>query len=323
MTIPPLFDPVPPGAQRTRRPLRRHRSSNRRTLEIPKIVRLSDLVPDDNPRPCHVYLLVHRHDARFKIGVSICPSQRLLNLPEAGQIDETQSMTLCLPSERRAHRLEKLLHRALEDFRLSLTYRSGEIPDGGTEWFHLDGFLHAVSLLRHLPKGRGQETLRLQHLDGRPVDESECFWMGLATERQLRMETAARQNALQMREIRQYLKAVAPYCDVVRQAPTKAGTDVLGRPIAAQPERVVIRGLRDLWEPGTIGARFALSASPTWMFQSGRGRAREERKSMVTLIRFCTDQPRDLEMHILDRAVIRQWPGAALMLRVWDERLGG
>jgi hypothetical protein len=50
----------------------------------------------------YVYLFVHARENRFKIGNSISPQTRLAQLPEAGQIDQAQSLQIELPDRRRA-----------------------------------------------------------------------------------------------------------------------------------------------------------------------------------------------------------------------------
>jgi hypothetical protein len=44
---------------------------------------------------------------------------------------------------------------------------------------------------------------------------------------------------------------------------------------------------------------------------------------MLSLIRFSADQPKDLELHLVERQSILIWPGASLMLRIWEEAVGG
>jgi hypothetical protein len=97
----------------------------------------------------------------------------------------------------------------------------------------------------------------------------------------------------------------------------------LSPPSPLLPEMLVIKGLSDLWEPGAIGPRYAMGMSETWMFQTGgRGKV-EELRSMVSLIRFSSEKPKDLEIHLIDRKIIQIWPGAALLLRIWDECFQG
>lgn len=81
----------------------------------------------------------------------------------------------------------------------------------------------------------------------------------------------------------------------------------------------MIRGHADLWEPDALGPRYALNSSETWMFETGKGRKGHSRRSMVSLIRFSAEQPKDLELHLIDRPSLQAWPGAALMLRIWEE----
>jgi hypothetical protein len=308
---------------RPRRPHKRPKPHARPFCGMPKVTMRSDLRPEEDNEPCHVYLLVHRHEARFKIGISVAPTVRLSVLPEANQIDHEQSLTLCLPSKHRALRIEKILHKALDDFRLDVHSSLGVPWDGGTEWFHLECFMHAVDLLQRLPKGRTQETLRLQRLDGDAVDESLYLWKSRSDERRLRQEVLARENVIQMRQIWSAFQAIVPYCSWSWRPATGAGTDALGRVTPTQAERVVIRGLADLWEPEALGSRYALGFSKTWMFKTGKGRQGEGLRSMVSLIRFSAEQPKDLELHLIERQSMRDWPGAALMLRIWDEIVGG
>ena len=308
---------------RPQRPHKRHHPRARPFCGMPKVLMRSDLRPEEDGGPCHVYLLVHRHEARFKIGISVAPAVRLTDLPEANQIDHQQSLTLCLPSRGRALRIEKILHKALDDFRLDVHSSLGVPWDGGTEWFHLECFMHAVDLLQRLPKGRTQETLRLQRLDGAAVDESLYIWKTRGDERLLRREAVARENVIRMRQIWTAFQAIAPYCRWSWRPATQAGADALGRATTMRPERVVIKGHADLWEPEALGPRYALGSSETWMFDTGKGRKEHSRRSMVSLIRFSPEQPKDLELHLIDRRTVQAWPGAALMLRIWDEIIGG
>lgn len=290
---------------------------------VPQIITKGELQLEKGMRPCHVYFLVHRNEPRFKIGLSVDPKDRLTALPEAFEIDEEQSLTLCLASESRAHRIEKILHRALDDFRLVVYSQDGSSWPGGTEWFHLDGFLHAVDLLEHVPRGRTQETLRLCRLDGSEVDRSLYSWRDTGRALRIRRETAWRENVIKMRRIQSALKAIEPHRRLSWRSATEASIDALGRTIAAMPEMLVVRRLSDLWEPGAIGPRYAMGMSETWMFQTGgRGKVNELR-SMVSLIRFSVEKPKDLEIHLIDRKIIQTWPGAALMLRIWDECFQG
>lgn len=143
--------------------------------------------------------------------------------------------------------------------------------------------MHAVDLLQRPPKGRTQDTLRLQRLDGDAVDESLYLWQTRGDERRLRQEATARENVIRMRQIWTAFQAIAPYCRWSWRPATEAGTDALGRATTMQPERVVIRGHADLWEPDALGPRYALGSSETlriwdeivggWFFASPARRA--------------------------------------------------
>ena len=282
----------------------------------------TDLAPKESPKPCHVYLLVHRYEPRFKIGVSIDPDSRMNSLPEYLEIDEEQSLSLCLSSQKRAFGIERILHKALEDFRLHIRGKVAKTWPGGTEWFHLEGFLHAVQLLEHVPTGRTQETLRLQRLDGSEIDKHLYIWRAKSSEKTLRAERAARQNVIQIRKILAFLATVGKHCRLFWRPFAQASVDALGRHQSAQSERVVVMGLAELWEPGAIGPRFALSLSETWMFQTGKGQKSGEQQSLLTIIRFSAEQPKDLEFELIDRQNILRWPAGVLILRIWDEWLG-
>ena len=73
-------------------------------------------------QPSYVYLFVHATENRFKIGKSQSPVDRLAQLPEAGQIDGTQSLRVALPDRQRAGQVESLLHRGLAGYRLQLSW---------------------------------------------------------------------------------------------------------------------------------------------------------------------------------------------------------
>lgn len=146
--------------------------------------------------------------------------------------------------------------------------------------------MHAVDLLQRLPKGRTQETLHLQRLDGDEVDESLCLWKTRGDERRLHREAEARENVIQMRQIWTYFQAIAPYCRCSWRPATEAGADALGRVTPAQSEQVVIRGHADLWEPEALGPRYALGSSETWIFHTGKDRKEHRCHSMGSLIRF-------------------------------------
>lgn len=305
------------------RPRRFRRALREELRDPPKVVAHSELRRDCKPRPCCVYLLVHDHEPRFKIGLSVSPLTRLMSLPEARSIDKKESLMLELPSQRSAYRVEKSLHRALEDFRVRVFDAQCGVWPGGTEWFELDAFMHAVDILRHMPLGKTQETVRLMRLDRSAVEDDYFCWKTAVSERELRREAAARQNVMQMRRVQQLIKTLERHCFCVWRPAKASTTDVLGRVLSARTEHLVIKGFSDLWEPGAYAARVAIQASDAWMFQTGKGRKAGERRSMVSLIRYSPDHPKDLELHLIDRQIIRQWPGAALMLRIWRETVGG
>lgn len=308
---------------RSRKSRRFRGAMNRELRGAPLVVPKSECSQERKARPCCVYVLVHAHEERFKIGLNIEPLARLMQLPEARVIDMKASLMLRLPSERSARRVEKTLHRALDDFRVRVFDAHGGVWPGGTEWFELAAFMHAVDLLRHMPKGRTQETLRLQYLDGSAVEDDFFSWKSAVSERDLRREEAARENVTKMRTIQRLLKTLMRHCKCTWVPAKGASTDALGRATAAQPERLLIHGIRNLWEVGAISARVAINATDLWMFRTGKRRQWEKSQTMVSLIRYNQDSPTTLEFHVVDRQIIRQWPGAKMILRIWRETVGG
>ncbi len=98
-------------------------------------------------KPCYVYLAAHDAGQRFKVGLSIDPISRFQQLPEAGQVDLTVSLVRRLPSQSRAHQVERALHKALQPFRLAGVH----LGAGCTEWFRMEAFSRASIFIDLMP----------------------------------------------------------------------------------------------------------------------------------------------------------------------------
>lgn len=103
--------------------------------------------PKTPPAPTKVYLLVHENDRMFKIGVSDEPMRRSRSLPQARRINWTRSRHVDLPSRDRAFEVEGALHKSLKPYSAKVFY-----GDGRTEWFRIEAFPLALSLLHTIPK---------------------------------------------------------------------------------------------------------------------------------------------------------------------------
>ena len=86
-------------------------------------------------------------------------------------------------------------------------------------------------------------------------------------------------------------------------------------------QEAIGRNLLDLIIPPAAWA--VVQHDMAQMFETGKGRKEHSRRSMVSLIRFSAEQPKDLEHHLIDRRSLQGWPGAALMMRIWEEIVGG
>jgi hypothetical protein len=154
--------------------------------------------PDDH-QPAAVYL-IHRTDRRrFKLGWSLDPVRRAIQLPEyrRGELDLRGSCALWLSSRRRAHQIERAMHKGLAPYQVP----AGHTGDGHSEWFAPTALPSALQLLRQMPgkdpsQGCGPATaLRPLLIDEPEVviidpDESpqevwyavEDLWLRLAAE---------------------------------------------------------------------------------------------------------------------------------------------
>lgn len=103
------------------------------------------LTTESEKRPragCHLYLLAHRTEEEFKIGVAVDVHMRIAAIPHP--IDISASFVARGTGEA-CYIAEKVMHRLLRRHRLP--QRSG---DGGTEWFASSCKPHALQLLRAL-----------------------------------------------------------------------------------------------------------------------------------------------------------------------------
>ena len=91
------------------------------------------------PLAAYVYLLVHSHEARFKIGKSadVLARARALGIRE---FSLEKSWVLKVPNETRALQVEQALHRIFDPWRVPKDVLRGRAPlprKGYTEWFRL------------------------------------------------------------------------------------------------------------------------------------------------------------------------------------------
>lgn len=263
---------------------------------------------------CYVYLLLHASQHRFKIGLSQDPARRAWCLPEARDIAWDRSIQVRLPSQRRAGQVERMLHKALAGFRLTLVDPAGAPWDGSTEWFKLPGLPHAINLLKAMPvDGDAGELAQLQTLDGRPYQNALA--VELMTPAQQRRQLAGEHNLRQITAIVGVLTSLRPH---VRMQLGRAA-DLPGRPCCLR-----LLGLKTLWEPSALKARFEVVASSLWALQTGRAdrsRAQGPAVPLVRLIRYSPTEPGTLELVLTDWKLIRPLPAGARLLGAWGALL--
>jgi hypothetical protein len=268
-------------------------------------------------RPSYVYLFVHATENRFKIGRSKSPATRLAQLPEAEQIDRTQSLQVLLPDRRRAEQVESLLHKGLAGFRLQLSWLGDStglkvetsLWDGATEWFSLAGLRHAMALLRALPGLTQQEGPVLQTLNG------QTYWAdrnseSLQGDESSTLETA-RYNVGQLDQI----------ADVLMQLRRQLSIRWIdGCDPKASAGTLLIEGLRPRWNSDILAPRLQLTNTDLWTLKTGKspnksGTCPQAFTPLVKLIRYAADAPDDLELVFNALHVIRKLPAGDVILR--------
>lgn len=269
--------------------------------------------------PCFVYLLVHLQDARFKIGVSRAPEYRLQLLPDAEAIDQDHSLKAELPSSRRANQVESMLHKALNGFRTIIQRQPGDSQDGDTEWFHLEGFAKACELLSLVPIGANAAVPDIRYLDGRPWSGQSQRWHLPFTPAQKRWQDAGDLNVQRMRLIHSHLVALELRCHIVWKPAVSAHVDALGRNVAARPPVLVIRNLKNCWDPWALKARFEVTSSALWQLQTGLKSVGQATHSLASLIRYSTQNPADLEIELGGLSRLGALPAGHRMKQLWHQ----
>lgn len=269
--------------------------------------------------PCFVYLLVHLQDSRFKIGVSRAPEYRLQLLPDAEAIDQDQSLKAELPSSRRANQVESMLHKALSGFRTRIQREPGGSQDGDTEWFHLEGFAKACELLSLVPIGANAAVPDIRYLDGRPWSSQAYRWHLPFTPAQKRWQDAGDFNVQRMRLIYSYLVALELRCHIVWKPAVSAHVDALGRDVPARPAMLVIRNLKNCWDPWALSARFEVVSSALWQFQTGRKSVGQSTHSLASLIRYTPQSPADLEVVLGGLGRLGDLPAGDRLEQLWHQ----
>ncbi len=270
-------------------------------------------------QPSYVYLFVHATENRFKIGKSQSTTDRLAQLPEAGQIDGTQSLRVALPDRWRAGQVESLLHKGLAGYRLQLSWMSAsgmfkvaaQPWDGATEWFSLAGLRHAIDLLRAVPGLHDAEGALLQTLDGQP------YWLDRLDDhrspQEQRRHDAGRYNLGRLDHV----------CDVLMQIKRHlkiCWTESSDPQTSAGILR--IKALKPWWTMENLAPRLALTSHELWALKTGKTPSRPDRAMqaftpLVTLMRYAANEANDLELvfNAMDR--IRKLPAGAVIARRW------
>lgn len=268
---------------------------------------------------CFVYLLVHLMEARFKIGVSRAPKYRLQLLPDAEAIDQDQSLKAELPSSRRAHQVESMLHKALSGFRARIQREPGDSRDGDTEWFQLEGFAKACELLSLVPIGANAAVPEIRYLDGRPWSSQSCRWHLTLTPAQKRWQDAGDLNIQRMRLIYSHLVALELRCQIVWKPAVASHVDSKGRSVPARATVLVIRNLKNCWDPWALSARFEMVSSALWQLQTGRKAVGQSTHSLASLIRYSPQSPADLEVELGGIDQLRDLPAGDRLEQLWQQ----
>lgn len=270
-------------------------------------------------QPSYVYLFVHATENRFKIGKSKSPIDRLAQLPEAAQIDGTQSLRVALPDRQRAGQVESLLHKGLAGYSLQLSWMSAsgmlrarsQPWDGATEWFSLAGLRHAIELLRAVPGLNDAEGQLLQTLAGQP------YWLDRRDDhlslQEQRRHDAGRYNLGRLEHV----------CDVLMQ--TRRHLDLCWTE-SSDPQASAgilrIKGFKPWWTIESLAPRLALTSHELWALKTGKTPSKPDRAMqaftpLVTLMRYAGDEANDLELVFSAMDRIRKLPAGAVIARRW------
>lgn len=277
--------------------------------------------------PCHVYLIVHRDEPRFKIGISQDPMTRARHLPDFLNIALESSMQALFPNRVRAFEVERSLHRLLSGLRLHVVAEDGDPWSGGTEWFAIQGLSLAVNILQNTPLTEdGEGAVVLTRLS-EPDDKNAKATVVCARERRLRrLFDATQANLAHMNEVVKVFRRLndeltitwrsagqgAPQKGAVMSETQRTALDLV------HAEMVCIHGLGSHWNGETLGLRYRLSDSAFWMFDTGLAQPNLRKRSWVTRIQFDWQDKSTLLLCVADRKVLQELPGGGVMLRMWD-----
>ena len=262
----------------------------------------------DRDGPCYVYLLQHKNELRFKIGVAADTRTRADQLPEAGAINFAHSFLVRHPSRKRAVQIERMLHKALAGFNRLIEVGTAGPWDGATEWFATEGLSHALNLLRIVPKGSENEPASpLLDMKGKPVLGDALLRLMDRDTSDLRRARVADVNVEVMYRIAHRLSELSMH--VSMQWHSGPG----------QPDRLRVRNIRQQWTMFLMQVRLEIMSEDFWWLYTGQPPGPKERISLVTLIRYRPDQPDTLEFQLQDPALIRKLPGGGFVLGMWRD----
>ena len=271
--------------------------------------------------PCYVYLLVHQHDRRFKIGLSQDPVLRAHNLREAPCVDWGSSVQVALPNPGRAAQVERMLHKALAGFRLDFRPMHAQAWDGSTEWFDQSGFRHAINLLRVTPTGGERSDLaRLRPLDQPSSEESSGSGQVQTEARHHEAQAALTLAEVRQQQAAQYnLQQIAVIAEVLTVLSWELRIEVQDKQDLphASPTIVCIHGLRHDWSEAMMKARFEVVDSELWALQTGHADPARRVWPLVRLIRYSSTAPDSLELVVNDLKAIGRLPGGVKVVAQW------
>jgi hypothetical protein len=227
-------------------------------------------------RPGAVYLLPHHNRERFKVGWSLHPMQHIQQLPEfhAQALDLVAAQVAWFAQARRAHQVERVLHRSLAPFNV----RPDHWGDGHTEWFNNQGIVLARRMLSLLPAADGDMGhTRLQALLDAPEAPSDSAFAPPPAEASA-LDTWYRVEDLWLR-----LGALLPLA------------------VQADREQRCLHwlGMRKLVEPGSLQLRSCALNLETYQWRDAG-----QRRSLVTLMDWEQD---DLLLQLMPTRQLQRW----------------
>ena len=305
-----------------------HKQSQRRNAACSRRVlrhRWGQPMTPSQAKLCYVYLLVHRDEPRFKIGISKSPFSRMKGLPEHACIAPENSFEAELPSRIRANQVEKALHRLLSGLRLHVVDDDARPSNGNTEWFEIQGLSLAINILQNTPSNNEDGgAIVLRRLDPCTAESSS---QASASEARARKQfDAAQANISRMNEINTILRRLNDEITITwRKAERGSNLDASVRSPTLRSaaayvhgEMVCLHGLGDLWEPETLAFRYSLTDSSLWMFQTGKQGKAPNQISWLRKIQFDLHQKASLLLFVQDRAELRKLAGGEALIRLWD-----